>query len=81
MIIYDQTSIAFIQRTEGLLKEILVSLGFEVRTKRFVFKKLLYPINVVVFEGGSEPGFTNGGVREGVWPDSVDVGIRSGPHP
>jgi hypothetical protein len=54
MIIYDQTSIAFIQRTEGLLKEILVSLGFEVRTKRFVFKKLLYPINVVVFEGGSE---------------------------
>jgi hypothetical protein len=54
MIIYDQTSIAFIQRTEELLKEILVTLGFEVRTKRFVFKKYLFPVNVVVFEGGSE---------------------------
>lgn len=59
MIIYDQTSIAFIQRTEEILKEILSQLGFEVRTKRFVFKKHLYPINVVVFEGGPDLGHFN----------------------
>lgn len=54
MIIYDKTSIAFIHRSEELLKEILASLLFEVRTKRFVFKNSLYPIQVVVFEGGTE---------------------------
>ena len=54
MIIYDQTSIAFIRSTEEILKEILVLIGIEVRTKRFVFKNHLYAINVVVFEGGSE---------------------------
>ena len=59
MIIYDQTSIAFIQRTEELLKEILLTLGFEVKTKRFIFKKYLYPINIVVYEGGSDLGHFN----------------------
>lgn len=59
MIIYDQTSIAFIQRTEELLREILSSLGFVVRTKRFVVRNYTYPINVVVFEGGSNLGYFN----------------------
>lgn len=59
MIIYDQTSIAFIQRTEELLKEILSLLNFEVRIKRFVFKKHLFPISVVVYEGGSDLGHFN----------------------
>lgn len=54
MIIYDQTSITFIKRCEELLKEILRELDFEVRTSRFVFKKHLYPINIVVFEGSSD---------------------------
>lgn len=59
MIIYDQTSIAFIQRTEELLREILTLLGFVVKTKRFVFKNYLYPINVVVYEGGTDLGHFN----------------------
>lgn len=59
MIIYDQTSIAFIRRSEEVLKEILQSLGFEVRTTRFVFKKHLYPMSVVVFEGGTDLGHFN----------------------
>lgn len=59
MIIYDQTSIVFMQRCEELLKEILVNLGFEVRISRFVFKKHLYPISIVVFEGGQDLGHFN----------------------
>jgi len=54
MFIYDQTGVAFIQKSEGMLKEILVGLSLEVKLKRFIYKKHLYPINVVVFEGGRE---------------------------
>jgi hypothetical protein len=54
MFIYDQTSLAFIQRAEGIVREILTSLSFEVKLKRFIFKRHLYPINVVVFEGTKE---------------------------
>lgn len=51
MIIYDQTTLAFIQKTESMIREILVALGFEVRRTRFIVNKYLYPIQVVVFEG------------------------------
>lgn len=51
MIIYDQTSIAFIKRSSEMVKEILSSLGLEVRSTRFIFNKHLYPISLVVFEG------------------------------
>jgi hypothetical protein len=51
MFIYDSTSIAFIQKTEAFLKEILEAAGINVRTSRFEFNRYLYPINVVVFEG------------------------------
>lgn len=51
MLIFDQTSIAFIQRAQQMLKEILRELHFEVRNSRFVHKGYLYPIKVVVFEG------------------------------
>ena len=61
MIIYDQTSIAFIRRCEELLKEILLSLGFEVRLTRFVFRTHLYPISIVVFEGSSDLAHFNAG--------------------
>ncbi len=54
MIIYDQTSIAFIQRSTEMVKEILQSLEFEVLSTRFMFKKHLYPIGLVVFEGTSD---------------------------
>lgn len=54
MFIYDQTSLVFIQRAEEIVREILTSLSFEVKLKRFIFKRHLYPINVVVFEGNKE---------------------------
>lgn len=59
MFIYDSTSIAFIQKSEKFLKEILEEAGIKVRTSRFEFNRYLYPINVVVFEG-HEWGHFNG---------------------
>lgn len=51
MFIYDSTSLAFIQKTEIFLKEILVSIGISVKTSRFLLNGFFYPINIVVFEG------------------------------
>ena len=51
MFIYDSTSIAFIQKSEKFMKEILAEAGITVRTSRFELNRLLYPINIVVFEG------------------------------
>lgn len=51
MFIYDSTTVAFIQKTEAFVREILQSLGLEVRRSRFLFQRYLYPIQVVVFEG------------------------------
>jgi hypothetical protein len=51
MFIYDSTTIAFIQKTETFLREILLSSGIEVKRSRFLFNSYLYPIQVVVFEG------------------------------
>ena len=59
MIIYDQTSIAFMRRSEDLMKQILTDLGFSVGTTRFVFKNRFCPINIVVFEGTSDLGHFN----------------------
>jgi predicted metal-dependent hydrolase len=51
MFIYDSTSLAFIQRTEKLVREILQTMGFRVQRNRFFWNNYLYPIRVVVFEG------------------------------
>jgi hypothetical protein len=51
MLIYDSTTLAFTQKAETFLKEILTSIGIDVRKARFVFDRHLYPINVVAFEG------------------------------
>ena len=51
MLIYDQTSLAFIARAQQMLKEILRELHIEVKNSRFLLKGYLYPIKVVVFEG------------------------------
>lgn len=51
MFIYDNTSIAFIKKTEAFLREILENAGITIRKSRFEFNRYLYPINVVVFEG------------------------------
>jgi hypothetical protein len=51
MFIYDKTTLAFIQKTEIFLREILTKAGIHVRKNRFEFQKYLYPIQVVVFEG------------------------------
>ena len=51
MFIYDNTTIAFIQKSETFLREILHEIGIVVKNNRFVLNDYLYPINVVVFEG------------------------------
>ncbi len=51
MLIYDSTSIAFTQKAETFLKEVLVKIGIPVHRSRFEFQRRTYPINVVVFEG------------------------------
>jgi hypothetical protein len=51
MIIYDQTAIAFLQKCQVLVKQILGELKIQTRQSRFVLKGYLYPIQVVVFEG------------------------------
>lgn len=58
MMIFDRTSAAFIQKTEGMARSVLQELGFKVNRLRFEFNKYLYPISIVVFEG-SELGFFN----------------------
>jgi len=49
--IYDQTTLAFNAKAENILKEILISCGFEVYRTRFLYNHRFYPINVVTFEG------------------------------
>ncbi len=51
MIVYDSTTLAFIQKTEQMVREILKECGLTVRRSRFLWKNYLYPIHVVVFEG------------------------------
>lgn len=51
MLIYDSTSLAFIKKAEAFLKEILEQAGIKVRTSRFEYNRILYPLQVVVFEG------------------------------
>lgn len=51
MFIYDSTTLAFIQKSETFLREILEKAGITVRKSRFEFNRYLYPITVVVFEG------------------------------
>src|SRR5690554_4325123 len=56
MMIFDQTSIAFTQKTQEMARNIFSQLGFKVLRSRFEFNKYLYPISIVVFEG-KELGF------------------------
>ena len=51
MFIYDETSLAFIQKSEMFLREILEKCGISVSKTRFSFERYLWPITVVVFEG------------------------------
>lgn len=51
MFIYDSTSIAFIHKSEQMLREILETSGLKVNKSRFLINNYFYPIKVVVFEG------------------------------
>jgi len=51
MMIYDDTSIAFLQRTRLMLREILNELNIPLRDDRFIYSGRLCPIKMVVFEG------------------------------
>lgn len=51
MIVYDTTTLAFIQKAEQMFREVLKDCGLTVRRSRFLWKNYLYPIHVVVFEG------------------------------
>lgn len=56
MIIFNQTSLLFIQKAQEMARQIFSELGFKVQRSRFEFNKYLYPISIVVFEG-NELGF------------------------
>ncbi len=78
MIVYDNTTLAFIQKAEQMLREILKDAGLTVRRSRFLWKNYLYPIHVVVFEGKewghfNAPYFQIGLNRRLIWSakDSV----------
>ncbi len=51
MLIYDNTSIAFMKKSEEMVKKILEEMNVKVMRSRFFWNKYLYPINVVVYEG------------------------------
>lgn len=59
MMIYDSTTLAFARKAEEIVKEILEAAGINIRRSRFVWKGMLYPVHVVVYEGG-ELGHFNG---------------------
>lgn len=78
MIVYNSTTLAFIQKTEQMLREILKECDVTVRRSRFLWKNYLYPIHVVVFEGKewghfNAPYFQIGLNRRLIWSakDSV----------
>lgn len=58
MLIYSETSFAFIARCESYLKEILkAETSIQVRRNRFVYNNYLYPLHIVVFEGNNTLGY------------------------
>jgi predicted SprT family Zn-dependent metalloprotease len=78
MIVYDTTTLAFIQKTEQMFREILQECNVTVRRSRFLWNNYLYPIHVVVFEGKewghfNAPYFQIGLNRRLIWSakDSV----------
>lgn len=78
MIIYDQTALAFIKKTEIMARVILTTAGISVRRQRFLYKNMLYPIHVVVFEGSKlgyfDSNFWQIGLnRKLIWTAKEDV--------
>lgn len=51
MIIYDETSFAFIRKSEKILRSVIANIGLTVGRSRFQVGKILYPIHIVVFDG------------------------------
>ena len=58
MLIYSETSFAFIAKCEKYLKEIIKNeTAIEMRRNRFVLNQYLYPVHIVVFEGQNTLGY------------------------
>lgn len=57
MLIYNQTTNAFIRRVRLYLKELVAELGFDYGTTRVKINNMTYPLNLVVFEGDQRLGF------------------------
>lgn len=57
MLIYNQTTLAFISRIKIYLREVAAELGLEYRTSRLHLNGISYPITLVVFEGEQRLGF------------------------
>lgn len=69
MLIYSETSFAFIRKCEQMIKEILENeTEFKVRRSRFEYRNHLYPIYVVVFVGQSKLGYFD--------PSNYQIGIN-----
>lgn len=58
MLVYSETSFAFIRKCEKYLKDIIkTETSVQLRRNRFVLKQYLYPIHIVVFEGKNTLGY------------------------
>jgi predicted SprT family Zn-dependent metalloprotease len=51
MYIFDETSLAFAQKSMLMVREILSKAGLVLKTNRFEYKGILYPLRVTIFEG------------------------------
>lgn len=69
MLIYSETSFAFIQKCERMIKEIIENeTDFQLRRTRFEYKSHLYPIHIVIFIGENKLGYFD--------PNTYQIGIN-----
>lgn len=62
MLIYSETSFAFIRKCEKYLRDIIQNeTDLTMRKTRFLYQGYLYPIHIVVFEGENKLGYFNPG--------------------
>lgn len=69
MLIYSETSFAFIRKCEKYLKEIIqTETELSFRKTRFLYKNHYYPLHIVVFEGEQKLGYFN--------PKNYQIGLN-----
>lgn len=69
MLIYSSTITSFLKKNQKRALEIMkTEMGLEVQTKKFLYGKHYYPLNLVVFESQNKWGY--------FWPEFFQIGIH-----